>query len=74
MPHIGWNVVDDDYFYFDHSYAVHPDDDDIVSGWCEHGARFAAAIDTGSITGVQFHPEKSSTAGLRLLAEWVDRL
>ncbi len=74
VPHIGWNVVDDEYFYFDHSYAVRPDDDDIVSGWCEHGTRFAAAIDAGSITGVQFHPEKSSTPGLALLHRWVEGL
>lgn len=74
VPHIGWNVVRDDYFYFDHSYAVHPADDDIVTGWCEHGDRFAAEVRTGPITGVQFHPEKSSSAGIALLREWVETL
>jgi glutamine amidotransferase len=74
IPHIGWNVVDDSYYYFDHSYAVHPADDAVVSGWCEHGERFAASIRRGSILGVQFHPEKSSTAGIRLLKDWVKSL
>lgn len=71
VPHIGWNTVDEEYFYFDHSYAVQPSDPGIVSGWCTHGERFAARIDTGSITGVQFHPEKSGTAGIGLLRKWV---
>lgn len=72
VPHMGWNEVDGDYFYFDHSYAVHPVKDDLVTGWCEHGDRFAARIETGSILGVQFHPEKSAAAGIRLLERWVD--
>jgi glutamine amidotransferase len=71
VPHIGWNEVNGDHYYFDHSYAVHPSDDSIVSGWCDHGERFAAHVATGSIVGVQFHPEKSSTAGLSLLEKWV---
>lgn len=71
VPHIGWNTVDDEYFYFDHSYAVHPADETVVTGWCTHGERFAARIDTGSITAVQFHPEKSGTAGIELLRKWV---
>lgn len=75
VPHIGWNEVDGDgrnaYFYFDHSYAVHPDDDSLVSGWCEHGDRFAAAVRTGSILGVQFHPEKSGSRGIDLLRGWL---
>lgn len=74
VPHIGWNTVNGEYFYFDHSFAVNPADEGIVSGWCEHGDRFAAAIRTGSITGVQFHPEKSSTAGIALLRDWVTAL
>ena len=79
VPHIGWNEVagsevdggDDSYFYFDHSYAVFPGDEAIVSGWCEHGDRFAAAIRTGSILGVQFHPEKSGSRGIDLLRGWL---
>lgn len=71
VPHMGWNDVNGEYFYFDHSYAVHPADESVVTGWCEHGDRFAARIDSGPILGVQFHPEKSAAAGIRLLEEWV---
>jgi glutamine amidotransferase len=71
IPHIGWNEVNDEHYYFDHSYAVHPVDPEIVTGWCEHGERFAARIETGPILGVQFHPEKSAAAGLALLEGWV---
>ena len=71
VPHIGWNEVNDEHYYFDHSYAAHPVDETIVSGWCHHGERFAARIESGSILGVQFHPEKSAAAGLALLKGWV---
>lgn len=77
VPHIGWNVVKEapsangDYFYFDHSFAVRPRDEGIVTGWCEHGERFAAALATDSTTAVQFHPEKSGSTGIRFLRDWV---
>jgi imidazole glycerol-phosphate synthase subunit HisH len=71
VPHMGWNQVGDDYFYFDHSYAAHPVEPSIVTGWCEHGDRFAASIRQGSALGVQFHPEKSAAAGLALLDGWI---
>lgn len=79
VPHIGWNSVapngsDGDYFYFDHSYALHPADPSIVTGWTEHGERFAASIRAGAAVGVQFHPEKSSAAGIAFLSEWVGSL
>lgn len=73
IPHIGWNQVADTFYYFDHSFAVHPDDLGVVTGWCEHGDRFAARIEFGSILGVQFHPEKSGADGIALLKEWLDR-
>lgn len=76
VPHMGWNqltsgTLDGEYFYFDHSYAVHPSDPSIVTGWCEHGERFAAAVRSGSIEAVEFHPEKSGRAGLALLDRWL---
>jgi imidazole glycerol-phosphate synthase subunit HisH len=71
VPHIGWNTVGDTYFYFDHSYAAHPADESIVSGWCDHGERFAAAIRHDGLLGVQFHPEKSGRAGIDLLRGWL---
>ena len=76
VPHIGWNTVDgpnghSEHYYFDHSFGCHPTDESIVHGWCEHGTRFAAWIRQGSVTAVQFHPEKSGSAGLELLKSWV---
>ena len=78
VPHVGWNslhvpessrllngVSDHTQVYFTHSYAapVTP----AAAATCEHGAVFAAAIESGNLFGVQFHPEKSSDAGLRIL-------
>ena len=60
-----------EYFYFDHSYAAFPADGSVVTAWCEHGERFAAVIETGSILGVQFHPEKSARPGINLLKGWL---
>jgi glutamine amidotransferase len=76
VPHMGWNTIEGstgpgEHYYFDHSYACHPADESIVHGWCEHGERFAAWIQHGSVTAVQFHPEKSGRAGLELLKRWV---
>jgi glutamine amidotransferase len=71
IPHIGWNNLGEDYFYFDHSYAAFPTDDEIVEAWCEHGGRWAAAVRRDSILGVQFHPEKSGRAGIALLSQWL---
>jgi glutamine amidotransferase len=72
VPHIGWNTVGDTYYYFDHSFAAFPEDAGIVSGWAEHGERFAAAVRSGSLLGVQFHPEKSGRDGIALLRSWVE--
>ena len=77
IPHIGWNIVggtEGGYFYFDHSYAAHPADESMVSGWCEHGERFAAAVASGSVVAVQFHPEKSGATGIEFLRGWVNGL
>lgn len=59
------------YYYFDHSFVARPTDDEVVSGWCEHGERFAASITSGSVTATQFHPEKSGDDGISLLKGWV---
>lgn len=71
VPHIGWNTVNDTYFYFDHSFAAQPADPEVVTGWCEHGTRFAADIKLGAVRGVQFHPEKSGADGIAVLRDWV---
>lgn len=82
VPHVGWNsleiaqrapllegVVDGTQVYFTHSYAA-PITGDTVAG-TTHGARFAAAVQRGRICGVQFHPEKSGTAGIQILKNFV---
>jgi imidazole glycerol-phosphate synthase subunit HisH len=84
VPHIGWEPVDwrdagelaggiDDGtpFYFVHSFTPRPADEGEVIGTAEHGERFACAAARPPIYGVQFHPEKSSAAGLRLLQNFV---
>jgi len=87
LPHIGWNqvrrtrehplfagIADDADFYFVHSYAGAPAGAaaDAVLAWTEHGAPFVSAVARGPMLGVQFHPERSGTDGLRLLANFVD--
>lgn len=83
IPHIGWNTVEypresalfdgieeSTAFYFVHSYRLVPTDPESVIGSTEYGVRFAAAVKSGNAYAVQFHPEKSSTAGLMLLANF----
>ena len=83
-PQIGWNEVrwerpaavldglgDAAAFYHVHSFVAVPEDSSDVLGSAEYGERFAAVVSHGSLLGVQFHPEKSSHDGLRLLANWV---
>jgi len=79
VPHMGWNQVagerggtGGEYYYFDHSYAVFARDEAMVSGWCEHGQTFVAAIDRAPLTAVQFHPEKSGVSGIKLLEKWLE--
>lgn len=85
IPHIGWNSVAyprecrlfagipaDTAFYFVHSYRLEPADPSCIIGLTEYGVPFAAAVQTGSAYAVQFHPEKSSEMGLRLLANFGD--
>jgi hypothetical protein len=54
-----------------HSYYVEPAQRELVAGNCEYGLDFAAALARGNLFAVQFHPEKSHTAGLQLLANFV---
>jgi imidazole glycerol-phosphate synthase subunit HisH len=78
LPSIGWRRVRwvsepdrDDAFYFVHTYACVPDDPSIVTGTAHHGVDHCAAVRSGPVTGFQFHPEKSSRAGLALLGRWL---
>ena len=79
VPHMGWNELactrpscildglDGADVYFAHSYAVQPDDDELVVARVNHGGPIVAAIENGALAGVQFHPERSGAAGARLL-------
>ena len=65
-------------FYFVHSYAAQEWHLDVMPPfpqprltWAEHGGRFLAAVENGPLSATQFHPEKSSGAGIRLLANWI---
>ncbi len=82
VPHIGWSPVrweresrltdgieSETPFYFVHSFAPSPGAGDLL-GSAAYGARFACAAERDNVFGVQFHPEKSSAAGLRLLANF----
>jgi glutamine amidotransferase len=85
IPHIGWNEVRFERpsaligelpeagapFYHVHSYAARPSDPDTVVGTTDYGERFATVVGHGSVFGVQFHPEKSSRDGLRMLDAFV---
>ena len=84
LPHIGWNEVSFSKpdspliaelpqrcaFYHVHSFAPIPSDEGDILGTAEYGSPFVTAVQRGSFYGVQFHPEKSSAAGLRLLADF----
>jgi glutamine amidotransferase len=84
LPHIGWNEVrfsnprsplvadlpDKCAFYHVHSFAPVPAHEQDILGTAEYGSQFVSAVEHGSFYGVQFHPEKSSAAGLRLLANF----
>ncbi|HUQ80166.1 MAG TPA: imidazole glycerol phosphate synthase subunit HisH [Gemmatimonadaceae bacterium] len=84
VPQIGWNSLDDardplldnaplDYAYYANSYVCRPTDESVVKAWSVHeNDRFPAVVRSGSAIGVQFHPEKSSTQGLRFLHAFLD--
>ena len=87
LPHIGWNDIvveqpdplfrgmpDGSLGYFVHSYAPVPDDPAMVIATSEHDAPFVAAVRSGEVCGVQFHPERSATTGLRILSNFVDTI
>ncbi len=84
LPHIGWNEVTFQRpgaltqdlgptaaFYHVHSFVCRPDDPADVVGRGEYGESFASIVERGRVMGAQFHPEKSSRAGLALLGNFV---
>lgn len=84
VPHMGWHElvkphgpsviaeIDSAPMYFTHSFAFYPDAEADVAAWVDHGGLFPAAIARDNIVGVQFHPEKSQSAGLALLARFLE--
>jgi glutamine amidotransferase len=83
VPHVGWNalstrqrsklldgIADATSVYFTHSYA--PPITRAAVATTEHGVRFASVVEQGCLYGVQFHPEKSGDAGLRILRSFVE--
>ena len=83
IPHMGWNTVEvinkrsifkDDYyrFYFVHSYYVECLDKKDVLTTSIHGQKFTSSFNNGNIYGVQFHPEKSHSYGLKLLSSFLE--
>lgn len=83
VPHMGWNQVhhkhhplwagieQDARFYFVHSFYILADDASQVAATCDYGLPFHAALVQGNLFAVQFHPEKSHTAGLQLLKNFL---
>ena len=84
VPHMGWNqvyqakshpmwdgIADGSRFYFVHSYYVETPDQGLVAGTSRYPSSFTCAVARNNIFAVQFHPEKSQSAGLRLLSNFV---
>ena len=81
---MGWNALNDmaahplfedidtgAHMYFTHSFALTPADPAHVAAQTDHGGVLTAAVAKGNIAGVQFHPEKSQAAGLKLLSNFL---
>lgn len=85
VPHMGWNSVslkqkngifkdipDESYFYFVHSYYLNGADSNAVAGTTQYGVEIECAVQQGLVAATQFHPEKSSEAGLQLLRNFAE--
>ena len=85
IPHMGWNALEDvadhpifagiepgAHMYFTHSFAFYPDEAGDIAATTDHGGRFPVAVARDNLAGVQFHPEKSQAAGLKLLAAFLE--
>ncbi len=80
IPQIGWNEIkttkantylDDDYFYFVNSYYVVPEDKNIISSITNYHINFCSSVQKDNVCAVQFHPEKSSEAGIKFFKKWL---
>jgi len=84
VPHMGWNSVslkqtdgifsdieDESYFYFVHSYYLKDADEEVVAATTQYGVNIQCAVQKGNLCATQFHPEKSSKTGLKLLENFL---
>lgn len=80
VPQIGWNKIkttqnnsflEDDFFYFVNSYYVEPFDKSVISSTANYHKDFCASVQHENLTAVQFHPEKSSSAGVAFFKLWI---
>ena len=80
IPHMGWNrllikhktpllegIKDGDMVYFAHSYYAAPKDEMVVAARTDYGIEFVSAVAKGNLFGIQFHPEKSGSVGLKIV-------
>lgn len=85
VPHMGWNSVslkqndgifsqikDNSYFYFVHSFYLKGADCDVVAATTQYGVEIECAVQKGNLCATQFHPEKSSAVGLKLLKNFIE--
>lgn len=84
IPHMGWNQlkvvndspilegIDNEFFYFVHSYHVVPDDDEIIAGVCDYGGEIVVSLSQNNLFSTQFHPEKSGKAGLKIIKNFTN--
>lgn len=90
IPHMGWNRisvaesdvnntsllegVSGEYMYFVHSYHISPTNEDIVTSFTDYGGNVPVSVGVDNVSALQFHPEKSGKAGLRILRNFVDSI
>lgn len=73
LPHIGWNLVGNAYYYFSNSYYCAPEETDCIVGAATYGGEtFASIIQKDKLLAVQFHPEKSGEEGMKILKCFVE--
>ncbi len=85
IPHIGWNslrypvlgrlfagIPEGSYVYFVHSYYLHAQDKEIVKAVTEYGVEIHASVEKGNLFACQFHPEKSSDVGMKILQNFME--
>ncbi|MBQ2803574.1 MAG: imidazole glycerol phosphate synthase subunit HisH [Lachnospiraceae bacterium] len=85
VPHIGWNdlhfpnegrlfkgIPENVYVYFVHSYYLQAEDESIVTASTEYGTRIHASVEKNNVFACQFHPEKSSEVGLKILQNFIE--